>query len=168
MFRHKTCRNIKKRLQTMHDNNNIKFMQFALEEAQKAYRIGEVPVGAVIAKNDQVIAAAYNLREQSNDPTAHAEILALRQAAQKLGGWRLSGAKLYVSIEPCPMCAGAMVLARISALIYGADDPKWGAAGSIFNIVQNNKLNHRIEVISGVLAGSSRKLIKNFFAEKRG
>ncbi len=146
---------------------DIKYMQLALEGAKLAYGEGEVPVGAVITHEGEVIARAHNLREQSGDPTAHAEILVLRGAAKRLAGWRLSGARLYVTIEPCPMCAGAMVLARISSLIYGAGDIKWGAAGSVFSVLNHPVLNHQIEVISGVLAAECRELMQRFFAQRR-
>lgn len=147
---------------------NIKYMQLALKEAKMAADYGEVPVGAIIVKGDEVIACAHNLREQTGDPTAHAEILALRDAAQKLGGWRLSGTQLYVTIEPCPMCAGAMVLARIDTLIYGTSDIKWGAVESIFNVPNHPGLNHRIDVTSGVLANECRQIMQQFFAKRRG
>ncbi len=144
-----------------------KYMQLALDEAELAFREGEVPVGAVITKDDKVIARAHNLREQSGDPTAHAEVLALREAARKLGGWRLSGTQLYVTIEPCPMCAGAMVLARIDALIYGAGDLKWGAVESIFNIPNHPRLNHRIDIAGGVSATECQAVMQQFFARRR-
>ncbi len=144
------------------------YMQLALEEARLASSEGEVPVGAVIIKDNQVIAKAHNLREQSADPTAHAEILALREASQQLGGWRLSGTQIYVTIEPCPMCAGALVLARIDALIYGAGDKKWGAVESLFNIPNHPKLNHHIDITGGVLATECQALMQQFFAQRRG
>jgi tRNA(adenine34) deaminase len=145
-----------------------KYMRLALAEAREAVSEQEVPVGAVIVLGDEVIASAHNQREQTGDPTAHAEILALRKAAQKLGGWRLSGTRLYVTIEPCPMCAGALVLARVSTLVYGAADVKWGSAGSLFGIVNHPALNHRMEVISGVMAAACQGLMQQFFAQKRG
>jgi tRNA(adenine34) deaminase len=146
---------------------DIKYMRLALEEAKLAFEEDEVPVGAVVTLEDEVIARAHNLREQTGDPTAHAEILALRAAAKKMGGWRLSGIRLYVSIEPCPMCAGAMVLARISALIYGASDIKWGAVESVFGVPNHPVLNHRIEITGGVLAEECRQLMQQFFAQRR-
>ena len=147
---------------------DIKYMQLALKEARLAADYGEVPIGAVIVRGDEVVACAHNRREQTGDPTAHAEILALRKAAKKLGGWRLSGTRLYVTVEPCPMCAGALVLARIDALIYGADDAKWGAVESLFSVLNHPGLNHRIDVINGVLADESRQLMQQFFALRRG
>src|SRR5690554_3856067 len=130
----------------MHD-----FMKLAIEQAKKAYKKEEVPIGAVIVRNDEVIARAHNLKETKNDPTAHAEMLAIQQAAKILGTWRLEDCDLYVTIEPCPMCAGALVQSRIKRLIIGAMDPKSGAAGSILNIVNHPQLNHRIEVIEGIM-----------------
>lgn len=143
------------------------FMREAILEAGKAVRNGEVPIGAVIVLNEQIIAKAHNLRETTGDPTAHAEILALREAAKIKRHWRLLGAILYTTLEPCPMCAGAMVLARITRLVYGASDPKMGAAGSIMNIVQDLRLNHRLEVTGGVMEKECGELLKGFFKERR-
>ena len=123
-------------------DKNKAFMAEALKEAALAAEMGEVPIGAVIVRGDEIIAAAHNLVETSNDPTAHAEMLAIRQAAARLGGWRLTGCHMYVTVEPCSMCAGAIVWARIEKLFIGTDDPKGGACGSIFNIPQEKKLNH--------------------------
>lgn len=142
-------------------------MQEAILEAGEAARKGEVPIGAVIVLNDQIIAKAHNLREITGDPTAHAEILALREAAKVKRHWRLLGATLYTTLEPCPMCAGAMVMARITRLVYGAPDPKAGAAGSIMNIVQDLRLNHRLDVTGGIMEKECGKLLKDFFKEKR-
>ena len=142
-------------------------MRLALAQARQAYAKGEVPVGAVIVVQDKVIAAAHNLRETSNDPTAHAEMLALRQASQISGRWRLSDARLYVTIEPCPMCAGAIMLSRLGTLVYGADDPKWGAVHTLFEVINHPKLNHKLEVISGVLADECREIIQDFFTDRR-
>ncbi len=142
-------------------------MAIALEEARRAMEDGEVPVGAVVVYDGEVIARAHNLREGLQDPAAHAEILALREAARKLGRWRLTGATLYVTLEPCAMCAGALVLARIDRLVYGADDPKAGACGSIFDIVREPRLNHRMEVLYGVLEEECRSVLKEFFANRR-
>lgn len=142
-------------------------MALALEEARRAAIQGEVPVGAVLVLGGEVIAARGNERERRHDPTAHAEMLVLRDAAAILGGWRLSEATLYVTIEPCPMCAGAIVLARIKRLVYGADDPKAGAAGTILNIVDHPALNHRPEVRAGVMAAEASRLLQDFFAPKR-
>ena len=142
-------------------------MAEALAEARRALDVGEVPVGAVAVHRGQVIARGHNLRERLGDPTAHAEILVLRQAAARLGGWRLEGVTLYVTLEPCPMCAGAIVLARIPRLVYGAPDPKAGAAGSLMNLVQHDRLNHRVELRAGVLAEASAALLRGFFRQLR-
>lgn len=148
-------------------SEHIIFMRLALEEAEKAFSKEEVPVGAVIVLNGEVIAKAHNLREMTNDPTAHAEILAIRAAAQKLGSWRLEGATLYVTKEPCPMCAGAMVNARLGRLVFGCADSKGGATGSLYNIPQDKRLNHQVEVQSGVLADECAGLLGKFFRKKR-
>ena len=126
-------------------------MQVALQQAAVAEENGDVPIGAVIVYQNQIIAKAYNQRELLTDPTAHAEIIALTQAAEYVGSWRLTGCTIYVTLEPCPMCAGALVLARVDRLVYGCDDPKTGACGSLYNIVQDEKLNHQLKVTSGVL-----------------
>lgn len=147
--------------------NDETFMHRALLEAKKAYLKGEVPVGAVITLDGQVIARAHNRREELQDPTAHAEILAIREAAAKLRSWRLVGATIYVTLEPCPMCAGALVLARIGRLVYGAADPKSGAAGSVMNLVNHEVLNHRVSVTSGILEDECSALLKQFFSELR-
>ncbi|QEK13539.1 nucleoside deaminase [Crassaminicella thermophila] len=138
-------------------------MKEALIEAQKAMQLEEVPIGAVIVKNGEIIARAHNLRETEKDPTAHAEILAIRKASQVLGGWRLMGCDLYVTVEPCPMCAGAIMLARIDRLIIGTMDPKGGAAGSILNIPENDKFNHKTEVVRGILQEECSAIMKEFF-----
>jgi tRNA(adenine34) deaminase len=143
------------------------FMREALNEAAVAAACGEVPVGAVLVGNDQVVAKAHNLRETSGDPTAHAEILALRRAAEDRKHWRLSDLTLYCTLEPCPMCAGALVQARIVRLVYGARDPKAGAAGSLMNLVQDGRLNHRMEVTGGILASESEAMLKKFFCDRR-
>ena len=142
-------------------------MAVALEEARRAMEAGEVPVGAVMVYGGEVIAQAHNRREGFQDPTAHAEMLALREAARKLGRWRLTGATMYVTLEPCAMCAGAMVLARLDRLVYGCDDPKAGACGSIFDIIREPGLNHRVEVVSGVFEKESQSLLKDFFKDRR-
>ena len=149
------------------NNVDCRFMREALAEADQAARIGEVPIGAVLVRNDQIIARAHNLRETSGDPTAHAEILALREAAETQRHWRLTGTTLYVTLEPCPMCAGALVQARVERLVYGAADPKAGATGSLMNLVQDDRLNHRVEVTSGVLATECGTILKEFFRERR-
>ncbi len=144
-----------------------RFMKIAVEQAQIAQENGDVPIGAVIVHNDTIIAKAYNQREQLQDPTAHAEIIALTQAAAALESWRLDGCTMYVTLEPCPMCAGALVLARIKRLVYGCDDAKTGAVKSLYNIVQDDRLNHKIEVTSGVLADDCSSLLQQFFEKRR-
>src|SRR5688500_2865875 len=143
-------------------------MAGALEEARRCLTWGDVPIGAVVSRHEEVLAAFGNERERRGDPTAHAEILALREAATKLGSWRLDGRTIYVTPEPCAMCAGAMVLGRIQRLVYGADDPKAGFAGSLGDLVRDRRLNHRLEVETGVLAKESAELLRSFFAERRG
>ncbi|NLM37908.1 MAG: nucleoside deaminase [Firmicutes bacterium] len=145
-----------------------KFMEEALREAEKAFARDEVPIGAVVVYQGEVFARGHNLRESLGDPTAHAEILALRAAAARRGSWRLHGMTLYVTLEPCPMCAGAMVNARLDRLVFGAFDPKAGAAGSLMNIVKDGRLNHRIEVTGGVMAEAAGRLLTDFFQGKRG
>ncbi len=142
-------------------------MKLAIEQAKIAEENGDVPIGAIIVYKDQIIGKAYNQREQLKDPTAHAEIIALTQAAAALKSWRLNGCTMYVTLEPCPMCAGALVLARIDRLVYGCDDPKTGACKSLYNIVQDERLNHRLEVTSGVLHEQCRKQLQQFFARRR-
>ena len=143
------------------------YMGLALSEAQKAYDIGEAPIGAVLVMDGQVIAAAHNMREAWHDATAHAELIAVKEACRLLGRWRLTGATLYVTIEPCPMCAGALVLSRIDRLVYGSSDYKAGAVESVFNIVQNEALNHRMEVTAGIRADECTAIMKRFFQERR-
>lgn len=147
--------------------NDEEYMGLALSEAQKAYALGEVPIGAVVVKDGEVIASAHNLRETGHDATAHAEVLAIRRACEKLGHWRLTGATLYVTIEPCPMCAGALVMSRVDRLVYGAADYKAGAVESLFNITNHSSLNHRMEVRAGVREEECRTLMKEFFRERR-
>jgi len=143
-------------------------MEAALDEARAAAAAGEVPVGAVVVSADgELLARAHNRRESGGDPLAHAELLAIRQAAREVGGWRLVGATLYVTLEPCAMCAGALVLARVGRLVYGAADPKAGYCGTLGDLVRDPRLNHRLEVSSGVLAEASAGLLKGFFAELR-
>ena len=142
-------------------------MRLALVEARAAGAEGDVPVGAVVARNDEVVARAGNAREREQDPTAHAEILALRQAAGAVGSWHLEGCTLYVTLEPCAMCAGALVLARIDRLVLGAADPKAGFAGSLGDIVRDGRLNHEVEVTVGVLAEECGEVLRAFFAERR-
>ena len=148
-------------------DDDVYWMEKALDIAQKAADIGEVPVGAIIVKNNTIVAAAHNQREQSGNPIAHAEMLAIQEASKKLGNWRLTDTTLYVTLEPCPMCAGAIVLARIPKVVYAADDPKAGAAGSIYNILQDERLNHQVELIYGVCAEASSALLKSFFKNRR-
>jgi tRNA(adenine34) deaminase len=144
------------------------FMGLALDEARAALVHDDVPVGAVVVHNDRVIAARHNERELGRDPVAHAEILALRDAAAHLGQWRLDECTLFVTLEPCPMCAGALVNARLGHLVYGADDPKAGAVTSRFELLDGRVLNHRVEVTAGVLAEESAELLRAFFRERRG
>ena len=143
------------------------YMRLALREAQAALAEDEVPVGAVIVHNDRVIAAAHNQREQLRDPTAHAEMIAITQAAQAVGGWRLDGCTLYVTLEPCVMCAGAVLQARIPRVVYGAADPKAGAAGTLFHLLHDQRLNHRAEVTPGVLSGPCGEILSEFFQAQR-
>jgi tRNA(adenine34) deaminase len=148
-------------------NNDRRYMRAAVEAAKIAEQNGDVPIGAVIVHQGQIIAKAYNQREQLKDPTAHAEIIALTQAAAALETWRLNNCAMYVTLEPCPMCAGALVLARIDRLVYGCDDPKTGAVKSLYNIVQDDRLNHRLEVTAGVLTEECSALLQDFFARRR-
>ena len=142
-------------------------MEKALELARQAGERDEVPVGAILVKDDTCVAAAHNLREQSGNPIAHAEMLVIQKASEKLGNWRLTDTILYVTLEPCPMCAGAIVLARIPKVVYATADPKAGAAGTIYNIVQDERLNHQVELVSGVCAEESSALLKSFFKNRR-
>jgi len=144
------------------------WMQRALELAQKAQSLGEVPVGAVLVKDDQIIGEGYNAPIGQHDPTAHAEIMALRDAAQRLGNYRLLNTTLYVTIEPCVMCAGALVHARINEVIFGATEPRTGGAGSVFNVLQSDQLNHQVNVRGGVLADECALLLQQFFKQRRG
>ena len=144
------------------------FMKEALKEAQAAFDAGEVPIGAVLVDPaGAIVARAHNMRETWRDGTAHAEIIALREAAKKLGRWRLSGLTLYVTIEPCPMCAGALVMSRVDRVVYGATDAKAGACESLFNIVGHPALNHQLEMRAGVLEDECRAIMKRFFQERR-
>lgn len=143
------------------------YMQLALEQARLAWAEGEVPVGAVVVKDGEVIATGYNRPIGRHDPTAHAEIVALRAAAEKLGNYRLPGCELYVTLEPCIMCSGAMMHARLSRVVYAAVDPKTGACGSVVNLFEEERLNHHTEVLGGVMAAEASSLLKAFFAERR-
>ena len=147
--------------------DDMDFMKEALQEARKALDSDEPPVGAVIVRDGAIIARGHNLRENLRDPTAHAEMLAVRAAAASLGRWRLSDCTMYVTLEPCAMCAGAMVLARIHRLVYGANDPKAGAVDSLMNLVSDSRLNHQVEVESGVLAQECGDLLRQFFSSRR-
>jgi tRNA(adenine34) deaminase len=149
------------------DQSDERFMQLALREARSAAEEDEVPVGAVIVHNGKIIGRGHNQREQLHDPTAHAEILAITAAAAALNSWRLEGATIYVTLEPCAMCAGAIVLARIDRLVFGADDPKAGACGSVLNVVQEPRLNHQPEIKQGVLGPEAGQLLTDFFVRKR-
>ena len=144
-----------------------RYMRMAIDAAQVAEENGDVPIGAVIVYQNQVIGRAYNQREQLKDPTAHAEIVALTQAASFVGSWRLHGCTIYVTLEPCPMCAGALVLGRLDRLVYGCPDPKTGACGSLYDIVRDERLNHRLEVTPGVLADDCAALLQTFFQQRR-
>ncbi len=143
------------------------YMREALLEAKKAFEKGEIPVGAVVERDGEIIGRGHNLTETAKDPTCHAEMIAIRQAAETTGGWRLLGCRLYVTTEPCPMCAGAIVLSRIEKLFIGTMDPKAGACGSLANIVQDERLNHFVEIETGILQEESARLLKDFFKELR-
>lgn len=143
------------------------YMGKALAQADIAAAVGEIPIGAVIVYQKQVIARAYNLRESLPCATAHAELLAIEKACRALGRWRLTGCSLYVTVEPCPMCAGAIVNSRLDKVVYGCDDPKAGAVRSLFHIVDNERLNHRVEVIAGVRADECAQKMKDFFRARR-
>ena len=144
-----------------------RLMALALEEARAAGEAADVPVGAVVARGEEVLGRAGNAREQLNDPTAHAEILALRQASAALGSWHLEGCTLYVTLEPCAMCSGALVLARVDRLVFGAADPKAGFAGSLGDLVRDPRLNHAVEVTGGVLQEECGEVLRGFFRERR-
>jgi len=143
-------------------------MREALALAAQALAEGEVPVGAVVARGASILGRGYNRREVNMDPTAHAELLAIRQAARALGGWRLSGCTLYATLEPCPMCAGAIALARLDAVWYGAADPRAGCCGSVYRITEDPAFSHTVPAFGGLLAGESGALLEAFFAQKRG
>nr|ADI21634.1 cytosine/adenosine deaminases [uncultured myxobacterium HF0130_06F04] len=143
------------------------WMQAAFAEAEKARALGEVPVGALVIYEDRVVGRGFNRRETDHDPLAHAEILAIGEAAKTLGRWRLSGCELYVTLEPCPMCAGAIVNSRLDRLVFGATDPRAGAAGTVFDIVRDQRLNHQVEVVSGVLGEPCSRILSDFFADLR-
>ena len=150
------------------NDENVKFMTLALSEAKKAGQIGEVPVGAVlVSENTAILAAAHNQTIKLVDPTAHAEVLVLREAALKNNNHRLLNTTLYVTVEPCIMCMGAIVHARISQVVFGTNDPKWGAAGSLYNYAEDKRLNHRVKITKGVCEEECRSLMQDFFRRKR-
>jgi tRNA(adenine34) deaminase len=147
---------------------HLTYMQLALVQAKKAGQMGEVPVGAIlVAENGAVLARGCNLTLQRNDPTAHAEMIALREGAQKTGNYRLLGTTLYVSVEPCLMCMGAVVHARAARIVFGTRDPKWGAAGSLYNFAQDERLNHRVDIVEGICAEEAAALMQEFFRVRR-
>ncbi len=143
------------------------WMRLALVQAEKALELGEVPIGAIIVKDSQIIASAFNEKELRQDPTAHAEVLVIQRAAEKLGSWRLSDATLYVTLEPCPMCAGAIVQARLKQLVYGAADLKGGATGSVMNVLNTTLWNHKVDVVAGILEDDCSNILKSFFKRLR-
>ena len=151
----------------MENNQDIKFMQMAIEEARKAEAIGEVPIGAIIVYEGEVISKAHNLRETEQSAVAHAELLAIEKACKKMQTWRLEEATLYVTLEPCAMCSGAIILSRIPKVVYGATDPKGGCAGTFMNLLQDSRFNHQSEIVSGVLAEECGMLLSTFFQELR-
>lgn len=143
------------------------WMAIAIEEAGRAEELGEVPVGAVIVRDNEIVASGHNLTHTLNDPSAHAEMVAIRRAAEATGHWRLLGCTLYVTLEPCAMCAGAIVLSRVPQLVFGAHDPKAGMCGSLENLVQDPRLNHRVEIAHGVLGAESGAMLRDFFRARR-
>ncbi len=147
--------------------NDERFMAEALRQAERAAEAGEVPVGAVIVKDGAIVARAHNQVETLRDATAHAEMIAITQASEALENWRLEGAEIFVTLEPCPMCAGALVLSRVARIVYAAPDPVAGACGSVFNIVAEKRLNHRIPVVQGVHGGRAADLLRTFFRSRR-
>jgi tRNA(adenine34) deaminase len=149
------------------DDSDRAMMVRALDAAREAGERGEIPVGAVVARGEEIVAVAANEREASNDPTAHAEVLALRRAAEALGSWRLTGCTLYATLEPCPMCAGAAHSARVSRLVYAAPDPKAGAAGTLYDLPSDERLNHTFPVFAGLLEAESSELLRSFFRQRR-
>lgn len=148
--------------------SDLEWMSLALEMAELAASKGEVPVGAVLTKDQEIVAQGHNLTRTANDPTAHAEIVVVREGAKALGDWRLTDCTLYVTLEPCAMCAGALVLSRLGRLVFGASDPKAGMVGSLGNVVQDERLNHWVETTGGTLADESGRLLRDFFQARRG
>ncbi|MCM3791590.1 tRNA adenosine(34) deaminase TadA [Domibacillus indicus] len=143
------------------------FMKLAIEEAKKAERLGEVPIGAVIVKDNKVVASGYNLRETTQNAVTHAELLAIQRACEATEGWRLEGTTLYVTLEPCPMCSGAILLSRVERVVYGAADPKAGCAGTLMNLLEDDRFNHRCEVVPGVLEEECGMILTQFFRNIR-
>ena len=153
--------------QTIDNQTDERYMRMAMDQAMIAEENGDVPIGCVVVYENKVIAKGYNQREQLNDPTAHAEMIALTAASDFIGNWRLGGCTMYVTLEPCTMCAGGLVLARIDRVVYGCDDPKTGAVKSLYNILQDERHNHRVEVSSGVLGDDCSALLSDFFGRRR-
>ncbi len=151
----------------MEENQDEFYMRKAIDEAKKAGEAGEVPIGAIIVLNNEIIASGYNLRETEQNSLAHAEVLAINEACKKLGTWRLEEAELFVTLEPCPMCAGAIMLSRVKRVVYGAADPKGGCAGTFMNILQDERFNHQSEVVTGVLQEECGALLTQFFRKLR-
>lgn len=147
--------------------NHIRFMEEAIIEALEAKKKGEVPIGAIIVKDDEIIARAHNLRESSKNPIAHAEMLAIQEASKIINDWRLYGCTLYVTLEPCQMCAGALIQSRVYRVVYGTRDLKAGCAGTLLNILQDDRFNHKVEIIDGILEDECSKLLTDFFASLR-
>lgn len=147
--------------------DDIEWMKIAIAEALKAEAIGEVPIGAILVRNGEIVGRGYNRREIDRDPTAHAEMIAIREASSHLRGWRLLNTTLYVTLEPCPMCAGAIVQSRIAKVVFGASDPKAGCAGTLMNLLQEERFNHQVEVVSGVLGTECSQLLTQFFRKLR-
>lgn len=143
------------------------YMEFAISQAKKAFEINETPIGAIIVYNDEIIATGYNKRNSTKNPLAHAEIIAINQAANYMGDWRLENCQMYITLEPCPMCAGAIVQSRIPKIIFGAKNPKAGCAGSIINLLQIQKLNHQVEIVDGILENKCSVMMKEFFKQFR-
>lgn len=146
---------------------HTRWMKEAIAEARRAEALGEVPIGAVIVKDGQIISRGHNLRETAHDSTAHAEMIAIREASERLGAWRLLDCTLYVTLEPCPMCAGAIVQSRVPVVVYGAPDPKAGCAGTLMNLLQEPRFNHRTEIVSGILQEECGELLSGFFRQLR-
>lgn len=147
--------------------DDVEWMKIAIAEALKAEAIGEVPIGAILVRNGEIVGRGYNRREIDKDPTAHAEMIAIREASSHLRGWRLLNTTLYVTLEPCPMCAGAIVQSRIAKVVFGASDPKAGCAGTLMNLLQEERFNHQVEVVSGVLGTECSQLLTQFFRKLR-